>query len=259
METIPSKTEPVPVVGHVQVDAFCEECGYNLHTQPVTRDARLGILICRCPECGRFTAAANLTPVRQVWLNRLGFGMLVSWVLFLLGLFALLTLFHGLMATGFVQQAVQFENVAPTSPSGIWRYHYIARPAPATPEEVSQYRFQKTVTVLVALLLGAVAGGAVSVCMWHVRGFRTLLAFAPALLGVGISFLGWSNDPSARFVQDIVRGQSVICLLLETLGVALGLYFGRPFARAALSMLLPPRPRQHLAFLWTTYGKQLKV
>ena len=259
METDPSETESAPVVGHVQVDAFCEECGYNLHTQPVRRDARLGILICRCPECGRFTAAANLTPVRQVWLNRLGFGMLVSWVLFLLGLFALLTLFHGLMATGFVQQAVQFENVAPTSAAGIWRYHYIPRPAPATSGEVSQYRFQKTVMVLTTVLLGAVAGGVVSVCMWYVRGIRRLLAFAPALLGVGISFLGWTNDPSASLVQDIVRRQSTICLLLETLGVVLGLYLGRPFARAALSMLLPPKPRQHLSFLWTTDGKQLKV
>ena len=38
-------------------------------------------------------------------------------------------------------------------------------------------------------------------------------------------------------------------------GVA-GIYLGRPFARAIVSALLPPRVRQFLAFLWLADGKQ---
>jgi len=32
----------------LETDLFCQTCGYNLHGQPVSRDERLGILICRC-------------------------------------------------------------------------------------------------------------------------------------------------------------------------------------------------------------------
>jgi hypothetical protein len=259
VETTRVETEGAQVVGHVQADAFCEGCGYNLHTQVVTRDERLGILICRCPECGRFTAAASLTPVRHVWLNRLGFGLLMFWILFLLGLFVLLSIFHGVMANGFVHTSVQFQNIAPRANARVWRYYYVERTPPLDRDEASRERFERAVLLLVSVLLGAIAGGLVSVCMWHVHDWRRFVAFAPAFLGVGITFLGWSNDPSARQVQGIVREQIALCLALELIGVLVGLRLGRPLARAALSIILPPKPRQHLAFLWTTDGKQLKL
>jgi hypothetical protein len=108
-------------------------------------------------------------------------------------------------------------------------------------------------------LLGAISGGAVSVFLWHVHDWRRLVAFAPALIGVGFTFVGWSNDAAAIQVQNIVRDQTAFCAILEIVGVLLGLWLGRPIARAALSLVLPPKPRQHLAFLWATDGKQLKV
>ena len=262
METAPVETQNAPIIGHVQADAFCEGCGYNLHTQAVTRDERLGILICRCPECGRFAAAGNLTPTRQVWLNRLGLGLLIVWVLFLLGVFAVLTIFHGVVASGFVQEAVMFENVPPANPrnpGAVWRYHYVPRPSPRDAEQASRESFQMAVMVLLTVLLGAVPGGVVSVCMWHVRDWRRLVAFVPALVGVGIAFLVWTNEPSAREVQGIVQKRLGLCLLLESVGVLLGLLLGLWFARGALSILVPPKARQHLAFLWTIDGKQLKL
>jgi hypothetical protein len=39
----------------------------------------------------------------------------------------------------------------------------------------------------------------------------------------------------------------------------IGLWLGRLIARAALGIILPPKTRQHLAFLWTTDGRQLKL
>ena len=39
-------------------------------------------------------------------------------------------------------------------------------------------------------------------------------------------------------------------------GGLLGVVFGRPFARLLATLLLPPRLRQVLAFLWLTDGKQ---
>jgi hypothetical protein len=46
-------------------------------------------------------------------------------------------------------------------------------------------------------------------------------------------------------------------ILLESAGLGVGLLLGRPVARALLRILVPPKPRQHLAFLWTIDGKRL--
>ncbi|MDB5300946.1 MAG: hypothetical protein JWO87_2609, partial [Phycisphaerales bacterium] len=57
MNEIESEAQVGPVISNIHTDTFCESCGYNLHTQAVVRDERLGLLICRCPECGRWAAA----------------------------------------------------------------------------------------------------------------------------------------------------------------------------------------------------------
>jgi hypothetical protein len=253
------ETETQPVVGHVQADAFCEGCGYNLHTQAVTRDERLGILICRCPECGRFSAAGNLTAARQVWLNRLGLGLLIAWIGFLVVVFGLLTLFHGVMANGNTQEAVTFEPLPQTKP-GVWAgYHYVLRTPPASDSEAYHRRVEQIIITVVCALLGAVAGGAVSVCMWHVRDWRRVVAFVPALVGVGLAFSFWINDPTMADVREVAYGRMGFVLLVECAGVLIGLLFGRAVARGALSILIPPVPRQHLSFLWTADGKTLRL
>ena len=58
-----------PLQRHQQlhVDAFCTGCGYNLHGQPVTRDERTGIFLCRCPECGQYHAAGLGVTAASAW------------------------------------------------------------------------------------------------------------------------------------------------------------------------------------------------
>ena len=249
-----------PIIGHVQADAFCDGCGYNLHTQAVTRDERLGILICRCPECGRFAPAGNLTSARTVWLNRLGLGLLITWILFLLGFFGLLTLFDGVTAYGFTQVEVEFRPVTATTtvawPGG---YQYQLRPPPQSDAEAYRRRVDQIMVTTIAILLGCIAGGAVSVCMWHVSGWRVLVGFLPPFIGVGFTLVTWINDPTAEFVQDVAFTHMGWIFSAECVGVLFGLRFGRPVARAALTILVPPRPRQHLSFLWTTDGKTLRI
>jgi hypothetical protein len=254
--------ETLPIVGHIQADAFCEGCGYNLHTQAVTRDERLGILICRCPECGRFAPAGSLTTARQTWLNRLGLGLLIVWILFLIFVFGMLTIFHGVVASGNTSAAVEFQPIASNPAASFQGYQYVLRHPPRDDDEAHRRRFEQLMIAFAAVLLGAVAGGVVSVCMWHLRDWRRLVAFVPALVGVGIAFMAWTNDPMTlvtRDVRDVAYGRMGFCLALEAAGVMLGLRLGRPFARAALTIVLPPKPRQHLAFLWTTDGKLLKL
>lgn len=99
---VSTDTEIGPAVGHLQTDTFCAHCGYNLVTQAVLRDSRLEILVVRCPECGRFTAAGQGTSAAKVWLNRFATVMLGNYVLFLIVVFCAVTFFMGMIAYGHV-------------------------------------------------------------------------------------------------------------------------------------------------------------
>ena len=261
-----SQQEPTvgPLIGHIQTDMFCE-CGYNLHTQAVLRDERLGILICRCPECGRFAPAGHATAARQIWLNRLGIGLIVIWAFFLLWLFGMCALFLGMSAYGNLMNQVQWIGLPPTIPSPTTSPVFVATPyhyeikVPSSPDEATEQR--NTVIMMAALAggLGLLTGIFFSVLLWHAKSWRRLLAFAPPLVGVGFSILGWQNDHMTLSIRDWGLHHLLYYMVWECAAVGVGLLIGRPIARAALRILLPPKLLQHLAFLWTTDGKQLQV
>lgn len=261
------ETSVGPVIGHMQTDTFCEDCGYNLNTQAVMRDERLGVLVCRCPECGRFAAAGKSTAARQVWLNRFGVALLAAWGLFLLLAFALLAMFQGIMANGHARDGVEWDQqqmYAPMPPTTMPLRRYIPptyklRDPPATAEEARQRQTEDGFVRAGAAFFGCLTGAFAAVFMWHLKRWWRLVAFVPPLVGVGFAMLGWANSPMMRFVRGYGYARMQEILLLECLGVALGLWLGRPFARGLLTILIPPKPRQHLAFLWWTDGKQLKV
>lgn len=60
------------ILGQIQTDMFCEGCGYNLFTQAVIRDPHMGILVCRCPECGKFSPAGIATDAANRWKHAMG-------------------------------------------------------------------------------------------------------------------------------------------------------------------------------------------
>lgn len=265
-----TEQEVGPTIGCVQTDTFCPNCGYNLHTQAVLRDERLGILVCRCPECGRYSAAGHTTTASRVWLNRLGTVLLTVWVAFLLGLFALCTFFLGLLAYGHTMEMTRW--VAPSYPMTTmpatavssrryavpYKPYYVIREPAEDPDERSSRAWTQ---VLLAMLAGAVAlftGGAFAVLLWHSKGFSRGVAFIPPLVGCAFVSFIWNNDVMTARIRSWGLGQIGLYLLLELVCVAIGLWVGRPFARGALRILIPPKPRQHLAFLWTTDGKTLK-
>jgi hypothetical protein len=260
-----SQHEPMvgPLIGHIQTDTFCESCGYNLHTQAVLRDERLGILVCRCPECGRFAPAGHATAARQIWLNRLGIGLLVVWVIFLLWLFGMCSLFLGMSAYGNLMNQVQWIAPPPTTMPvnrmvTLASYHYELRNA-SSPEEAIEQRNSAILMATLAGALGMLTGGLFAVLLWHSKNWRRLLAFAPPLIGVWFAIIGWQNDRMTILIRDWGLNRLIAYMLLECGAVAVGLWLGRPIARTALKILLPPKLLQHLAFLWTTDGKQLRL
>jgi hypothetical protein len=102
-------TEPLPPLrpteksAYIETDTFCVECGYNLHTQPVTRDERLGIFVCRCPECGRFHPAGTGMTAQKVWLSRFATALLVFWVLVVLTVIVLIGFGFGGLQVGHLE------------------------------------------------------------------------------------------------------------------------------------------------------------
>jgi hypothetical protein len=116
IETPTEETPPTaPLERHqyLEVDAFCTNCGYNLHAQPVTRDARLGIFVCRCPECGQHHPAGVGVTASSVWMRRIASGLLVFWVLVVLNAFFWLSVAFGGLIITHIEVLTTTEMVAP--------------------------------------------------------------------------------------------------------------------------------------------------
>jgi len=58
-------------VSYLSGDRFCGQCNHNLVGQPVYRERAYGIIVARCPECGRF-APLQEYPSLGRWGRRLG-------------------------------------------------------------------------------------------------------------------------------------------------------------------------------------------
>lgn len=259
-----TETELGPLVGHIQTDSFCETCGYNLHTQPVMRDARLGILVSRCPECGRFNAAGRTTAANQPWLNRLAIALLLFWILFLLVFFGLGTLFLGMTAYAHASEGTTFRQIQvpfPGNPKMTYtKFEQVVDDGTGkTAEQRAIERQQMIALVVFAAILSMIVGGAFSVFFWHCRGLRRALALVPPLIACGFARFIWTTDARNARLAHWGRWHIAQYAAWQIVWVLIGLFIGRPFARAALTILLPPKVRQHLAFLWTRDGKRLSI
>src|SRR3712207_1649827 len=97
----------------LETDSFCAHCGYNLHGQVVTRDERLDILICRCPECGRHHPAGHQTATTSIWLTRLATALLSLWVLVVVRVVVLSPILFGMMGLFHTKIGVESASVDP--------------------------------------------------------------------------------------------------------------------------------------------------
>jgi hypothetical protein len=256
------------VVGQVQTDTFCPGCGYNLHTRPVTRDERLGILVCRCPECGRFSAAGQTTTAARPWLNRLATMLLTGWVFFLLLLFALCSLFLGMLAYGHTMEMVGYRQTnVPRLVNGrmvytgygYYQLRYEIRHIPR--EDVdgqARHEWAQGWLTFFAVLLGLIAGLLFGSLLWHCRGWRRLLGFLPPAVGCAVAAILWIGNPATIEIRDWGLMQIGELFVIELIAVGVGLLTGRRFARGLVRVFVPPKARQHLAFLWIADGKILK-
>jgi len=247
---------PPPLQRHLQLesDHFCFGCGYNLHGQVVTMDERLGFLVCRCPECGRFHPAAMGVSATRPWMARLGVMLIATWVMsfllfmglggFFVGLFTYIHLDDYTMYAG----QNQYTNIQVRT----------VRPAPVrSANDYSYYNRRENDWKIFSFFTGALGvmmGMFTSIVMWHAsrRVLRGTLLY-PVFVAVVVYICWWlSYDVSNIIGWSILRIALYTALTIATM--ALGQWFGRPVARFAVRMVAPPKLRQHAQFLWLCDG-----
>ena len=244
-------------VSYLQTDTFCDGCGYNLHGQVVSRDERLGILIVRCAECGKFLPAGHTTAAGSIWRNRLATAAVVLWVLVLIWFFGMLLFGMGGINLTYIDDAARAQRELVPYPD----------PGPGGPLDTGRHdeyvemgrqhlRTEHIALSVAALFIGIATGGALVVFLWHLsRKVDYFLLLIPAAVGV-VSYILWRiNSPhdSSRWMIAPIA----LFALLEVIGMLAGIVIGRAVSRGVLRFLLPPRLRQQLAFLWHVDGKAL--
>ena len=272
--------KPAERFAQLEVDAFCVDCGYNLHSQPVTRDERLGIFIARCPECGKFHPAGVGITAAGSWSQRSTTALLVLWVLFLM-----FAIFWIMMAMGTVvaTHAELLSYRKPVAPDGRpahwkglsdgaviavyddngqavnnWREKRTTQVQTLGPWQWNERRWiLRTRLTLLALAagVGLFTGMLLAIFLWHWPKKRYLwVILLPLAAGLG-SVVIYSLDPD---YDEVVGWMTMLALgyaAFEGVFLVIGVKLGRPLARLLLSMFIPPRPRQHFAFLWRVDGK----
>ncbi len=268
-----------PAVARVETDRFCDACGYNLRTQPVRRDARTDLLLCRCPECGRVHPARDTATAGHVWLKRLGSLLLFVWILVVL--WAGVGLFAGQVGMIFVllEELTTYRSVAVSTPS-TQPASTITRvgpdgstvmtisagsvtisgpgPTPTWRRGVREHREHDRAFILlvrgISFGLGFLLAMMAGVCLYHWRRWGYLLlvilfSIGPAVIAWYVWFQDW---PYLReWSEPHIAAQAAA----HFAGGLAGILLGRPVGRLIITLALPPRVRQGLAFLWLVDGK----
>lgn len=280
----------------IEVDTFCMGCHYNLHGQVVSIDERLGFPVCRCPECGKFHPAGTGVTASAIWVRRFATLLLFVWIAIVLaavigigGIAAGLDIASVGVYTEYFDatpdgQPVEFVPSSAAVPGGgvagyvsgggapggganfIKGTHTIApqvrsfaklRPWYVDPK--NNYDSGPVAMVLLSagsLVLGFIAAMACVSFLWHWPRRRYGWALIIAIVPAGLSMIPFGTADEFQFAR-------LDCLLhvlsqasLQMLGMLAGILLGRPLARQIARTIIPPKPRQALAFLWSVDGKK---
>jgi hypothetical protein len=227
------------VIGRIETDRYCDECGFNMRTLPVVRDGRTGLLVARCTECGRLAHAATGSTAGRVWLQRLAVLALALWMAAILGA----TMFLGFIET--IMHALTLDELTEWSPAGRMLN-----------EDVPHY------WLFVSVVLSVSAGAAfimVSIYACAAHHWKRVLHVAFAVLipmiPMTIAWRAW------RYEAPHLELWAWLYLLahagVQVSAGVLGALFGRRAARGLATILLPPRTRTILGFLWLADGKPI--
>lgn len=220
------------VIGRVETDRYCDECGFNMRTLPVVRDGRTRLLLTRCTECGTLAYAGAATTAGRVWLQRLGVLLLFVWMAGILGVTALLGLFETFM------QMITLEEMTDWSPAG----RIIS-------DDVEHYWGFMTLVLGVSCALAFLMISIYACAAYHWnRMFHVAMALCVPLLPMTIAWQSWLHE--APYLESWAWQYLLSHAGVQMSAGLLGAMFGRVAARGLATVLLPARTRTVLGFLW---------
>lgn len=261
--TVPPETPPITaVIGQVETDRFCA-CGYNLHGQRVWRDRSLGILVCRCAECGRHHPAEKETIAAWPWLRRAAIVLTGLYVAAILGMLA------GGAGLMIILDAAGSHEMIPR----IYEAYARFRSMPVN----SSLRSDALMEVVLPLLAIAgmrlaygVAVGLVASVFCYFLSRRTADRFfwlitLVSLVGLAVALLDARvyRAPGVNYAANfyMLRGFYDLrfmwvmgSFILTLAGFIVAAQWGRKFTRMFLRVFVAPRALPMFGFLWTRDG-----
>ena len=244
-------------VAYVELDRFCEGCGYNLRTLPVYRDEHTGIPVVRCTECGRFQPANDTATALRPMLHRVTSVLLVAWMLTIIAAFLHLALAQGALSYATLDELTIHGGYQSRRISNTTTYTWSGSHGPLQiNRDYADYELFVTTIIAVSFLVAFGVGlfTVVVVPHWRRRAYAGLVLVMPVVAGVLVALI-WSKEAPHLF------GWGLLYVTAHTgvqmLGGLAGIILGRPVARLAVRIFLPPGVRPKLAFLWLADNKPL--
>ncbi len=129
-----------------------------------------------------------------------------------------------------------------------------------TPLEEDHHVYRATWEDFVILVplsggLGLLGGMLLVIILWHWKKRRYWLMLGMPLIAA--FFVIWLIllDDVYRFIRPWALQRVLLEVVIQAVFIGVGILIGRPVARWLVRLCVPPRPRQHLAFLWKIDGK----
>lgn len=236
-ESPPRRNGDRELIGLVESDRYCDECGFNLRGQNVFRDGATRLLLVQCSECARLHPANSLTTnARGSWFRRLSGALLLVWVVALLLM---------LFIAGVIEAAMQIATTEVLD---------LTQPVSNVPELASRHSLDLSLFAFMSFAIPAACMTLLSVAAHHWRWWGAVLAaIALPLIPAAIVHQGAHHsfpDSAHRMLPYFLAHTTI-----QIAGGVAGATLGRPLVRVLATLFVPPRARQALGFLWLADGK----
>jgi len=246
-----------PTLGRVEIDRYCDGCHYNLITQAVRLDERTGLLMARCPECGRFHAANRYTTAVSQWTRRMAPILFGLWILLLVSLYFGIAFGSGGITGAFIDSLINFKYIrTSTDPSTPVLMQLTLRDVPK-----DEYWVIMCWSLFGQISLGLISGIGMTVVFphWRRSGYVLVALITTFLVSLTL-YIGW-----CLFLHGGIQDQDMRLWLLRYIGLfqilflctcLIGILFGRAIARLSVRVFLPSTLRTPFIYLWMVDEKE---
>jgi hypothetical protein len=242
--------------GQIEVDIFCTHCFYNLHGQVVTIDPHLKFPVCRCPECGTFHPAGAGITSSSIWLRRLTSVLLFTWVGIVLLSAIAFTAVLAVLSNASIQ-AFAWGMPYLVAPH-VWQYRmHLNNWRSATNYDTNVNGFSVMMFISGGSLMTAFIAGVLFVTLlWHWQRARYAWALLLPILPAIILVIFYDSLPYYENIRSVCTLHVLVQTGIQCAGVVAGILLGRKISRMIILAIIPPKPRQSLAFLWLVDNKK---